>query len=71
MAQTAYADPPPEEAGDLLDVGDLVRMFEESEDATIDARKESERDRDYVDNKQLTAAELSVLSKRGQPPMIG
>jgi hypothetical protein len=58
------------EGDDKLTVADLVRMFEESEDATIDARKESERDRDYVDNKQLTAAELAALAKRGQPPMI-
>lgn len=54
----------------LYDVGDLVRMFEESEDSTNEARKESERDRDYVDNKQLTSEELAILKKRGQPPMI-
>lgn len=53
-----------------LDVGDLCRMFEESEDATLDARKDAERDRDYVDNKQLTAEELTALEKRGQPPQI-
>lgn len=53
-----------------LSVGDLCRMFEESEDATWIARQESERDRDYVDNKQLTADELSELKKRGQPPVI-
>lgn len=53
-----------------LDVGDLCRMFEESEDATYTARHESERDRDYVDNKQLTAEELETLKKRGQPPVI-
>jgi hypothetical protein len=45
-------------------------MFEESEDATYDARHESERDRDYVDNKQLTPEELETLRKRGQPPVI-
>lgn len=54
----------------LLDVGDLCRMFEESEDSSYSARKESERDRDYVDNKQLTAEELAVYKKRGQPPVI-
>ena len=54
----------------LLDVGDLVRMFEESEDATYEARELSERDRDYVDNIQLTAEELAVYAKRGQPPSI-
>lgn len=55
---------------DMLNVGDLCRMFEESEDATYEARHEAERDRDYVDNKQLTAEELSALKKRGQPPVI-
>lgn len=54
----------------LLDVGDLCRMFEESEDSSYSARKESERDRDYVDNKQLTAEELATYKKRGQPPVI-
>lgn len=54
----------------LLDVGALCRMFEESEDSTYTARKDSERDRDYVDSKQLTADELSTLRKRGQPPVI-
>ena len=54
----------------LLDVGDLVRMFEESEDATYTSRRDAERDRDYVDSKQLTAEELAELKKRGQPPVI-
>lgn len=54
----------------LLDVGALCRMFEESEDASNGARQLSERDRDYVDNKQWTAKELSTLKKRGQPPVI-
>lgn len=54
----------------MLDVGDLCRMFEESEDSSYESRKLSERDRDYVDNKQLTAEELSTLKKRGQPPVI-
>lgn len=53
-----------------LSVADLVAMFEDSEEATDTARKESERDRDYVDNKQLTAAEIAALNKRGQPPTI-
>lgn len=53
-----------------LDVSDLVRMFEESEEATYEARQLAERDRDYVDNKQLTAEEESALKKRGQPPVI-
>ncbi len=53
-----------------LDVGDLCRMFEESEDASLTARKEAERDRDYVDGKQLSADELAELARRGQPPVI-
>jgi hypothetical protein len=59
-----------EEADGLLSVADLVRMFEDSEEATQTARTEAERDRDYVDNKQLTAEELAALKKRGQPPTI-
>lgn len=54
----------------MLDVGDLCRMFEESEDSSYESRKLSERDRDYVDNKQLTAKEISTLEGRGQPPVI-
>jgi hypothetical protein len=53
-----------------LSVADLVRLFEESEDATWDSRQLSERDRDYVDNIQLTAEEKKVLRKRGQPEVI-
>jgi hypothetical protein len=70
MAQAALADKEQDDNDGLLDVGDLVRMFEESEDSTLEARKDAERDRDYVDNKQLTSEELSALGKRGQPPMI-
>jgi hypothetical protein len=44
----------------LLDVGDLCRMFEEAEDASLAARKDAERDRDYVDGKQLSAEEIAV-----------
>jgi hypothetical protein len=54
----------------LLDVGDLCRMFEESEDASLTARKEAERDRDYVDGKQIPAEELAEYARRGQPPVI-
>src|SRR5262245_15518927 len=52
---------------DLLDVGDLVRLFEESEDSSYDARKQAERDRDYFDHKQWTDSEVATLEKRGQP----
>jgi len=47
-----------------------VRCFEDSEEATDTARQVSERCRDYYDGKQLTAAELAELTKRGQPDII-
>jgi hypothetical protein len=54
----------------LLDVSDLCRMFEESEESTYSARQLAERDRDYYDHKQLTAEEQSALRKRGQPEVV-
>jgi hypothetical protein len=48
-------------------VTDLVHMFEESEDATRDARKLAERDIDYRDGKQWTSDEENELKKRKQP----
>lgn len=52
------------------DTARLEQWFQASEDATIDARAESERARDYVDGKQLTAEEISELKRRGQPPVV-
>lgn len=69
MENNVTALPPADDDG-KLSVTDLVRMFEDSEEATLDARGKSERDRDYYDNIQLTAAELAALNKRGQPPVI-
>jgi hypothetical protein len=54
----------------LVDVSTLVGFFEASEDATNHAREEAQRDRDYVDNIQLTAEELEAYRKRRQPPII-
>ncbi|RQY67270.1 hypothetical protein DF109_07945 [Burkholderia stagnalis] len=51
------------------DVSVLCRRFEEAEDMTYDARKRSERDRDYYDGQQWTRAELDALAKRGQPAL--
>lgn len=48
----------------------LVQYFEDSVDATMAARKDAERDRDYYDNKQLTDGEVQALNERGQPPVI-
>ena len=45
----------------------LIQWFQDAEDATVDAREKSERDRDYYDNKQFTAEEFEALRKRGQP----
>lgn len=57
------------EAG-LLTVEDLVNLFEDAEDATLTSRKRSERERDFVDGKQLSAEEIKALKKRGQPEVI-
>jgi len=48
----------------------LQGWFSASEDATIDARTEAERARDYINGKQLTKDEVSALKKRGQPPVV-
>lgn len=48
----------------------LVAWFEDAEEATSDARKASERDRDYYDHKQLTSEEVAELRKRGQPDVV-
>ena len=48
----------------------FVRMFEEAEEATLTARGNAERDRDYYDGKQLTDDEVKALRKRGQPPLV-
>lgn len=49
---------------------DLVRKFEEAEEASQDSRSESERARDYYDGRQLTDAEIKALKKRKQPIVI-
>ena len=65
-AETATAST---EAGQIS-VTELVEMFEASEDATTTARQLAERDRDYVDNIQLTAEQIKELNKRKQPITI-
>jgi hypothetical protein len=47
----------------------LVRWFEESEEASREAREKAERDQDYYDNKQLTQEDVNKLRDRGQPPI--
>lgn len=48
----------------------LVQWVESSEDATMQARANSERNRDYYDNKQWSAEETAALAKRGQAPIV-
>lgn len=47
----------------------LIDCYTTAEEASSKAREKSERDRDYVDNKQLTEGEINALRKRGQPPI--
>lgn len=61
---------PMDEPAEGLDLTTLVAYFEDAEEATESARKLSERDRDYYDGKQYTAAELKVLRDRGQPDIV-
>lgn len=59
----------PEVAADE-DISYYADLFEQAEEATDDERQASERDRDYYDNKQLTAAEKDALARRGQPAVV-
>lgn len=65
--ESRIADP---SEGQGITVADLVLMFEGSEEASYEARKLAEKDRDYHDNKQLSGDEMKALKKRGQPPYI-
>jgi hypothetical protein len=71
LAEKPQVKKAPQKDGDYDDkLGTLVAWFEDSEEATEDARKKSERDRDYYDGKQFTAAELKILKDRGQPDIV-
>lgn len=48
----------------------LIEWVEDAEEATDDARKKAERDRDYYDGKQLSSSEKAELRKRGQPDIV-
>lgn len=48
----------------------LVQWFEDAEEVSTDSRAKSERDRDYVDNKQYTPKELKLFEDRGQPDIV-
>jgi hypothetical protein len=47
----------------------LVQYYLSAEEVTQTAREKAERDRDYLDGKQLTTTEYDALVKRGQPPI--
>ena len=66
-----YAEAGVMQAGvmDDPDLPGLIRDYEDAEEVQRPAREKAERDRDYVDNKQLTDAEVAALRKRGQPPI--
>lgn len=49
---------------------DLVRKYEAAEEATLEARAEAERARDYYDGRQLTPDQIKALNKRRQPIVI-
>ena len=59
---------PAEQSGLSLEV--LVQYFEESEKASREYRFEAERDRDFYNGAQWTAAEAKALMKRGQNPIV-
>lgn len=48
----------------------LVAWFENSESSTTNERTAAERDRDYVDGRQLTPEEEAALRARGQPALV-
>lgn len=49
---------------------DFVSEFTDAEAATYEARVNSEKCRDYFDDKQLSDAEKKALEKRGQPAVV-
>lgn len=49
---------------------DLVRRFEEAEEASRKGRTDAEQCRDYKDGRQLTDSEMAALKKRKQPIVI-
>ena len=52
-----------------LDLHELRRMVDVAADMTEEARRNSERSRDYYDSRQLTEIEKAILRKRKQPEL--
>lgn len=56
-----------ENGEDSTTLATLVKWHEDAEQATVDAREEAQRARDYYDDKQYTPEETAILRKRKQP----
>lgn len=69
MAYAAPTEAPTTNAPADDNLPQLIAYYEEAESASHEARRKAERDRDYVDNKQLTDEEVRKLQARGQPPV--
>ncbi len=54
----------------MADLAKLIKLFEASEEASVESRAEGERARDYYDDKQITDAEAAILTRRKQPPVV-
>jgi hypothetical protein len=54
----------------MAELKTLIRYVEDYLDMTEEARRLSERDRDYYDGYQLTSEEIAVLTARKQPPVV-
>lgn len=63
------SDAPPAEAAQGYDLADYIKKFEDSEETTQTARAQSEKSRDYVDNKHYTDAEIKAIKAVGQAPL--
>ena len=53
-----------------MELKDYKDQFQDFIDATQDARRLAERDRDYKDHKQWTSAESQILKNRGQAAVV-
>ncbi len=54
----------------MAELKTLIRYVEDYLDMTEEARRLSERDRDYYDGYQLTSEEIATLAARKQPPVV-
>ncbi len=60
----------PAAASQQTTLNKLVQWFEASEDSSVDARKSSEKCRDFFDGKQHTSEEEVILKRRKQPIVV-